>query len=622
MSVQKLANLPHWDLSNVYPGLESEELANDRQELEERLAELESYLADNSISRSGRTPENAALLAQIVAGYLERMNGAGDLCETLDSYLYSFIATDSYNKPAARLMSLLDGQKVRLEQVTMRFQGWLGALVEQGALLEEAIALDESVAAHAFYLREAAAQSRYLMSEAEEALASELSLSGAVAWTKLQEVIKAQMTAPFEIDGKVETLPLAVLLTYLSEPDEQLRERAYKAIMQALAGAREPLAACLNGVKGAANTTNKRRGREDALHLSLVQSRIDREVLNTMQEAVVSAFPLLRRYLIAKARLLGKERLDNWDDRAPVGDADRCYEWDEARSFILTNFAAYSPKLEALARRAFDGAWIDAEPRDGKGSGGFCVRLPTAEESRIFINYDGRLGQLSTLAHELGHAYHNDCLRGRTNLSAQLPMTLAETASIFCETIVTDAVLERAANVDEELAILDSFLQAASVLTLEIQARFQFELEVFERRAQAELSADEICQLANRTYRETYGEALAEGEIWPYAWAFLPHYYSLDLPFYNYPYTFGFLFGLGLYQHYKRGEPNFHEAYDSLLADTGLATAADLASRFGIDLRRPDFWDGGYEIVRERVERFEGLVEQVAAKEQSQEMRK
>jgi pepF/M3 family oligoendopeptidase len=611
MSVQQLANLPHWDLNSVYPGLESEELANDRQELEERLVELESYLAENSISRTGRVPGDPAMVAQRIAGCLERMNAAGDLYETLESYLYSFTATDSYNKPAARLMSLLDQQKVRLEQLATRFQGWLGALVEQGALLEEVISLDETVAAHAFYLRQAAAQSRYLMSEAEEALAAELSLSGAVAWTKLQEIITSQITAPIKLDSGVEELPLALLITYLSEPDGQLRERAYKAIMQGLAGAREPLAACLNGVKGAANTINIHRGREDALHDSLVQSRIDREVLNTLLAAMTSSFPLLRRYLMAKARLLGKERLDNWDQRAPVGNADHRYEWDEARSFILTNFATFSPKLEALARRAFDEDWIDAEPRDGKGGGGFCMRLPAVEESRISINYDGRMGQLSTLAHELGHAYHNECLRGRTNLLAQLPMTLAETASIFCETIVTDAILDRAADINEELAVLDSFLQAASGLTLEIQARYRFELEVFDRRAEAELSADEICQLADRIYRESYGTALADGEIWPYAWSFLPHYYLADLPFYNYPYTFGFLFGLGIYRLYKQGEANFHESYDRLLADAGTATAADLGERFGIDLSQPDFWAGSYDIVRQRVERFEELVRQV-----------
>jgi pepF/M3 family oligoendopeptidase len=610
MSVQKLANLPHWDLSSVYPGLESEELAHDRQELEERLAELESYLTDNAISRTDRIPENPALVAQRIAGYLERMNAAGDLYETLDSYLYSFTATDSHNKPAARLMSLLDPQKVRLDQMATRFQGWLGALEERGTLLEEAINLDETVAAHAFYLREAAAESRYLMSEAEEALAAELSLSGANAWSKLQEVITSQLTAPIEVDGEVEELPLGVLFTYLAEPDGQLRERAYKAIMQALAGAREPLAACLNGVKGAANTLNVHRGREDALHISLVQSRIDRQVLNTMLAAMTSSFPMLRRYLIAKARLLGKKRLDIWDEWAPVGSADRRYEWDEARLFILTNFATFSPELENLARRAFDERWVDAEPRDGKGGGGFCLRLPTVEESRILINYDGRLGQLSTLAHELGHAYHNECLRGRTNLLAQLPPTLAETASIFCETIVTDAILARAADINEELAVLDSFLQTASGLTLDIYARYRFELEIFDRRSEAELSAGEISQLADRIFRESYDTALADGEIWPYAWAFKPHYYWL--PFYNYPYTFGFLFGLGLYRLYKQGHPNFYEAYDSLLADTGVATAADLAGRFGIDIRQSDFWAGSYDIVRQRVERFEELVEQSA----------
>ncbi len=214
----------------------------------------------------------------------------------------------------------------------------------------------------------------------------------------------------------------------------------------------------------------------------------------------------------------------------------------------------------------------------------FCMRVPAVEESRVFINYDGRLGRLTTLAHELGHAYHNECLRGKTNLQAQLPMTLAETASIFCENIVTDAIMEQADEVDEELAILDSFLLTAAILTLDISARYRLETEIFEQRAEADLSADDFCKLCGDFYRHTFGDALADGEIRPYSWAILPHYYFVDLPFYNYPYTFGFLFSLGLYRRYKEGQPGFHLACDKLLAETGmtrpLISAAGWASIF------------------------------------------
>ncbi|HET6443143.1 MAG TPA: M3 family oligoendopeptidase [candidate division Zixibacteria bacterium] len=608
MASRELANLPRWDLSNIYPGLESETLALDRQKLDDQLTDLETFASANQISADGHLHEDPVKAAQIIGAVLDRLNAAGGLYETLENYLYGFVATDSYNKEATRLTSLLDPQSVRLEKIEKRFQGWIGALARESGFLDEVILLNKTTAAHSFYLKETAQLSRFLMSDAEEELAADLSLSGANAWTKLHGVIISQLKADMELEGEVKELPLSLLSTYISDPDESTRERALKAQEQALASAREPLAACLNGLKGSVGTLNDRRGRTDALHDSLDKSRIDRQVLETMLEAMESAFPLLRRYLKAKARLLGKDRLEQWDFPAPVGDTDRLYEWDEAKELILSSFATYSPGLAALASKAFDRGWIDAEPRDGKQVGGFCMRLPAAKESRILFNYDGRLGRVATLAHELGHAYHNECLRGKTTYQAVLPMTLAETASIFCESIVTDAILEGASGPNEELVTLESFLRSASVLTLYVYSRYQFELEIFDQRKKAELSADDFCQLTSQVYRQTLGDAIAEGDIRPYDWAILPHYYLADLSFYNYPYTFGFLFSLGLYQLYQQGRPGFHKEYDQLLAESGMAPAFELGQRMGIDIRQPDFWAGGYQIVRKRVERFEELV--------------
>ncbi len=364
-------NLPRWDLSNVYPGLESETQVRDRQRLDYLLKDLEAFVAENKISRLGRLSEDPAEVSQVISGYLDRMNAARDLFETLESYLHAFITTDSYNQTSTRLMSLLDPQKVRLAKSSTLFHGWLGSLADTGEILNVAIELGETAAVHSYYLKEKASQSQYLMSEDEESLAVELSLSGASAWTKLQGVIISQLKAPFEKDGRVDELSLSLISTYTSDPDEATREQAYKAMNSALATAREPLAACLNGIKGAAHTIDNRRGRADAVHASLDNARIDRQILETLLAAMESAFPTSRRYLKAKARLLGKKKLENWDLPAPIGNADRLYDWDEARTFILTNFATYSPKLEALARRTFDEGWIDAEPRDGKQVGAF-----------------------------------------------------------------------------------------------------------------------------------------------------------------------------------------------------------------------------------------------------------
>ena len=239
------------------------------------------------------------------------------------------------------------------------------------------------------------------------------------------------------------------------------------------------------------------------------------------------------------------------------------------------------------------------------------MRVARVEESRILCNFDGSLEQLTTIAHELGHAYHNECLTGRSELNRRTPMTLAETASIFNQTIITDATLSQAKDDEEELAILESFLTDAAQVIVDIYSRYLFESEVFERRGEAELSADDFCEIMTRCQRQTYGDGVDGDTLHPYMWAWKPHYYSPNLSFYNFPYAFGLLFGLGLYGIYQQAEQEEKQAfltqYDELLASTGGATGADLAARFGIDLREPAFWQAGLKVIEARIERYISL---------------
>jgi pepF/M3 family oligoendopeptidase len=442
------------------------------------------------------------------------------------------------------------------------------------------------------------------MSEAEEALAAELSLSGARAWQNLQGVVTSQLKVGFEREDRVEELPITVVQNLRHDPDEDIRRRAYEVELAAWEGVREPLAACMNGVKGAVATLNRRRGRVDALHESLDQARIDRQTLQALLGAVYDSFPAFRRYWQAKARNLGKEQLAWWDLFAPVGKSERHYAFSEALAFILEQFATFSDRLVALTRRALDGHWIDAEPRDGKRGGAFCMSVPGVEESRILCNFGGSLDQVLTVAHELGHAYHNECLRGKTMLQRFTPMTLAETASIFNETIITNALLAATTDRDEELYILETFLTGSSQVVVDIYSRYLLETEVFERRAEAELSADDLCQIMLRAQQETYGDGLDSRYRHPYMWAWKPHYYRPGLSFYNFPYTFGLLYGLGLYAVYQERGTAFVPEYDGLLRSTGEASAADLAARFGINLGQRSFWEGSLRIIEDRIEQY------------------
>jgi pepF/M3 family oligoendopeptidase len=368
-----------------------------------------------------------------------------------------------------------------------------------------------------------------------------------------------------------------------------------------------PLAAALNSIKGQTLTLAKRRGWASPLDEALFQMRIDRETLDVMMSAAREAFPDFRRYLRAKAQALGLHHLAWYDLLAPVGSNERTWSFEETQTFILEQFGAYSAKMRDFAARAFRERWIDAEPRAGKVGGGFCVWL-RGDESRILVNYSPSYTGMSTLAHELGHGYHNLNLAGCTSLQRETPMTLAETASIFCETLVKHAALQRATQA-EHLEILEASLQNSCQLVVDITSRFLFEQRVFDQRASRELSGEELCELILEAQRETYGDSLDSAFLHPYMWAIKQHYFSADRPFYNFPYLFGLLFGLGCYARYQDDPETFRRSYDDLLASTGRADAATLAERFGTDLHAPAFWQSSLAVMRQEIDRFQALVE-------------
>jgi oligoendopeptidase F len=282
------------------------------------------------------------------------------------------------------------------------------------------------------------------------------------------------------------------------------------------------------------------------------------------------------------------------------------WEYPEARDFIVRQFGTYSDKMSAFAARAFDESWIDAEPRPGKRDGAFCVGMRKGE-SRVFANFEASYRGMSTLAHELGHGYHNLIKADRTMMQQQTPMTLAETASIFCETIVREAALKEASEA-EALAILEASIQNSTQVVVDITSRFIFESRVYDQRRERELTPGEFCEIMLQAQKETYGDGLDENALHAYMWAVKPHYYRPGLSFYNFPYMFGLLFGLGLYAQYRQDPDAFRRSYDDLLSSTGMDDAATLASRFGIDVRTPDFWRSSLSIIKQDIDRFDSLI--------------
>ena len=592
---------PRWDITNIYPSLESAEYQAAVKQYKSQVAALGRFF-DSKLSKAGsKTP--VTKLATLTGELVDRINSIQVLSNTIGPYLYAFVSTDSHDKTAKRAMSEFEQASVPMDKLMVRMRRWLGSL---GPKLNQAIKKHKTAAEHAFMLQENVRLSRYQMDNELEGLASELSLSGGVAWEKLHGTVTSQMTVDFELDGKMQTLPMPALINLRSHPDENTRRRGYEAENVAWEAAKETLAACLNGIKGEVNTLNKRRGRKDAVHSSLDAARIDRKTLEAMLEAMRGSFPMFRRYYLSKAKKLGKDKLAWWDISAPLGKSDKTYSFEEARDFILDNFGKFSPALRAFAQRAFDNSWIDAEQREGKRGGAFCMSVAGVKESRVLCNFDGSFDQVTTIAHELGHGFHNECAfaAGKTELQQWTPMTLAETASTMCETIVSEAVLATSKDSDERLAVLESQIGGAAAVVVDIYSRYLFEKEVFERRAEAELSADDFSEIMERAQKATYGDGLDERYLQKFMWTWKPHYYSPGLSFYNYPYAFGLLFATGLYAIYQQRGPAFVEDYRKLLAATGEAPAATLAKRFGIDITTRKFWDDSLAIVGRQVDRF------------------
>jgi len=590
-----------WDLTNVYPSLESKEFKKAVKKYKSLLDEMEVFFKKASKADSKTDPKK---LGKLLGESVDRFNALFELSGTINPYIYSFISTDSRNKTAMRILSEFEQISVQASVLNTKFQAWVGTLGKPA--IKKAAKTNPSAKAHEFALNEAAEQSKYLMSEAEEVLAAELTLSGGNAFGKLQGTVTSQLSVDFELDGKTQKMPMPALINLRSHPDEPTRRRGYEAENIAWEGVKETLAACMNGVKGETLTLDKKRGREDAVHASLDFARIDRATLDAMLGAMKDSFPMFRKYFKHKAKLIGKEKLAWWDIMAPMGKTDKVYSFEEARDFIVENFNKFSPELGAFAKRAFDNNWIDAEQRDGKRGGAFCMGVSAVKESRILANFDGSFDQVSTLAHELGHAFHNECAyqADKTELQQNTPMTLAETASIMCETIVTEAVLKNVTDPQEELAIIEAQMNNATGVIVDIYSRYLFEKEVFERRAQSELSADDLNDIMERAQKATYGDGLDEKYLQKFMWTWKPHYYSSGFSFYNYPYAFGLLFATGLYAIYQKRGADFVPAYKALLAATGENRAAELADTFGINIRTKKFWADSLAIIGKRVERY------------------
>lgn len=579
-AVRETLELPHWDVSTIFPSLESQQLQQAMDEAVRTMEELDGLLDQQEPSFEEMT---------------NRLNDLREKVRTISAYISSFVTTDSRNDLAAAKSSEWQLKMVALSRLSTRYEAWIGTIDLDVLLSDSSTARD-----HEFALRKMQISAKHQMTAESEDLAAALGPTGGGAWGRLRSTISSQLQV--SVDGKG-VMPMSAARALAHDKDPVVRKAAYEGEIKAWESVEVPIAAALNSIKGERNVLNEKRNWNDSLEPALQANNVDQQTLEAMQTACVESFPDFHRYLKAKAKLLAKPSLAWWDLFAPAGGHERVWTWDETKKFILDRFGAYSSKLASLAQTAFDDGWIDAEPRDGKGDGAFCMGIRRGE-SRVFLNFASTFSGVSTLAHELGHAYHGLNLKDRPPLQSQTPMALAETASIFCQTLITNDMLTELSGI-EKLSILDLELEGSCQVVVDIHSRFLFESEVFTQRRNRELSVAELKEAMTNAQKATYGPGLDDVALHPYMWAVKGHYYGTS--YYNWPYTFGLLFGLGLYSQYVRDPNAFRAGYDDLLSSTGLADAATLGQRFGVDFSSVDFWRASLDVIRERIAEFEDL---------------
>ena len=590
--------LPRWSVADVHESFTSRSFSDAMERAGSNVARLEALFETHNIraveKRSPNSQDGAAADEVIQA-----FNKTVDEQDILISYIYATVSTDSRHEQAQGLLSEMEDLDARISPLLARLADWVASLDAQSLQTVSAEARE-----HLGPLLRLQDRAIHQMSEAEEGLYAELGTTGSSAWGRLQSDLTSQLSIDVHLPSGTTSMPMAAVRGLATDGNVDVRKAAYEAEMRAWPQVAVACAAAMNSIKGEANTVNKRRHWKSPLDASLYSNSVSTATFTAMQSAIIDSLPDFRRWMRVKAQLHGETNgLSWWNLFAPLAISPGAISWDEGIALVKGAFASYSDRLAHLVDRSISEAWLDAEPREGKTGGAFCMPF-VDDRSLVLLNWSGSVDSAQTTAHELGHAYHNTQLAHRTPLQKRLPMALAETASIFCETLVVEDGLSRMQG-DERLALLDVNLIGASQVVVDIHSRFLFETEVFARRQRRTLGVSELNEIMLQAQADAYGDGLDQSTRHPHMWVLKPHYYGSH--FYNWPYTYGLLFGLGLYAKYQSNPEHFRENYDSVLSRAGMDTAEELGQAFGIDVTDVAFWTSSLDVLRARMVDYEKL---------------
>ena len=575
-----------WSLDALYKDLNDPAYEADMKSLEQAVEEFISFV------QNAKEKE----LKERVEGLLLRQEKLVELMYKLDLYLS---LRQSVNTEDGEIMA----QSNRFMKIYNKSASAEAAMKKLLAEIPDVDVLAKEsnlVKEYSFLLKEIKTEASHLLSDDAEEMYSAMNMTGGSAWGQLQSFL----TSTVKVDYDEKQITLSEIRNLAYSPDSNVRKAAYEAEIAAYDKIQDAIAFSLNNIKNQVTMIAEKRGYESPLAMTLEQSRMSRATLDAMMEAIREYLPVFRKYLRKKGEMLGHNNGLPWYELfAPLGKADKTYSVEEAKEYLINCFSKFTPDMADMMKEAFENEWIDFFPRKGKEGGAFCAGVPSLKQSRILTNYDGLFGSIGTLAHELGHAYHNRQVENERIMNQDYPMPVAETASTFNETHLGQQALKEAAG-EERLNLLENDLREQTQCIVDIYSRYLFETAVFEQSQNKFLMADDLKEMMLNAQNEAYGDGLDKNYLHPYMWVCKGHYYSSGLSFYNFPYAFGNLFALGLYSLFlKEGEP-FVEKYKAMLKATPVCTVEEAGAKVGLDLTKKEFWMESLALIEKNIEAF------------------
>ena len=579
-----------WSLDVLYSGFDDEKFQNDLKKLDE-LIEKQIAFAASLGEKDARTTAKEALTG--IENFRETFFTLMEYCSLRQS-------ADTNDVEAVSYYGRIIQKYNKVTKASVAIDKYLGSIEN----LDEVIGDDELLNDYSYYLHELQKDMKYYLSEEVEEALGTMDMSGGSAWSDLQ----SYLTSSVKVDYNGETTTLSSIRNKAYDADPEVRKSAYEAEIAAYDKIKDAIAFSLNSIKMQDISECKLRGHASPLDKVLFNSKMQRATLDALLEAMKKYMPNFHSYLRAKAEALGhKNGLPWYDLFAPMGKNDKVYTVEEAKAYLMNIFEKENPRLAEIVDRAFEENWIDFFPREGKVGGAFCAGLDSQKEFRVLTNYDGSMSDIVTLAHELGHGYHNFMIYDNRPLNMHYSMPVAETASTFNENIVVNYAIANATSDDEKLALIEGQLSDVTQIICDIYSRFLFESKVVDNRSDNFMFADELCKIMLDAQKEAYGDGLDHDVLHPYMWVCKGHYYSAGLGFYNFPYAFGRLFARGLYAKFQQEGPAFLEKYNYMLKETPVRSVEDVAKICDIDLTNKEFWLMSLHSYDEAIEEFKRL---------------